>query len=337
MLDDHAFGPENGKRGALMFGNIVVLVIALIILAKAADQLVLGAARLALRLRVSAVVVGAVVIGFGTSLPEMLVSGLAAAGGQGGIAIGNIVGSNVANMTLVLGVAAMITPLAIASTTLRREAPISVAGVIGLALLMQGDFTRMEGLVLVVALVGALGWVIVAGRDDTVLGGEVEEFIGDDTTLRIEVVRTVVGLVGVVAAAQALVWSATRIAEQMGLTGAFVGFTLVAIGTSLPELVTAITAARRNEADLVIGNLLGSNMFNSLAIGGMIALLAPGPIDDQTLTRTGAILMVVAAVGAWILMITGTRVKRWEGVLLLVFYAIAVGMMFIGSVGGLPT
>jgi cation:H+ antiporter len=202
---------------------------------------------------------------------------------------------------------------------------------------MQGDFTRMEGVVLVVALVGALGWVIVAGRDDTVLGDEVEEFVGDSTTLRIEGFRTLLGLVGVVAAAQALVWSATRIAEQIGLTGGFVGFTLVAIGTSLPELVTSISATRRNETDLVIGNLLGSNIFNSLAIGGMIALLAPGPIDDQTLTRTGAILMVVAAVGAWMLMITSSRIKRWEGVLLLVFYALAVGMMFIGSVDGLRT
>jgi cation:H+ antiporter len=202
---------------------------------------------------------------------------------------------------------------------------------------MQGDFTRMEGAVLVVALVGALGWVIVAGRDDTVLGDEVEEFVGDSTTLRIEGFRTLLGLVGVVAAAQALVWSATRIAEQIGLTGGFVGFTLVAIGTSLPELVTSISATRRNETDLVIGNLLGSNMFNSLAIGGMIALLAPGPIDDQTLTSTGAILMVVAAVGAWMLMITSSRIKRWEGVLLLVFYALAVGMMFIGSVDGLRT
>ncbi len=337
MLDHDAVGPEKGTHDTLMFENIIVLVIALIILAKAADQLVLGAARLALRLRISAVVVGAVVIGFGTSLPEMLVSGLAAASGQGGIAIGNIVGSNVANMTLVLGAAAVVTPLAIASTTLRREAPISVAGVIGLALLMQGDFTRMEGVVLVVALVGALGWVIVAGRDDTVLGDEVEEFVGDNTTLRIEAFRTLLGLVGVVAAAQALVWSATRIAEQIGLTGGFVGFTLVAIGTSLPELVTSISATRRNETDLVIGNLLGSNMFNSLAIGGMIALLAPGPIDDQTLTSTGAILMVVAAVGAWMLMITSSRIKRWEGVLLLVFYALAVGMMFIGSVDGLRT
>jgi len=320
-----------------MFGNIVVLVIALIILAKAADQLVLGAARLALRLRISAVVVGAVVIGFGTSLPEMLVSGLAAAGGQGGIAIGNIIGSNVANMTLVLGAAAVVTPLAIASTTLRREAPISVAAVIGLALLMQGDFTRLEGVVLMVALVPALGWVIVAGRDDTVLGDEVEEFVGDNTTLRIEAFRTLLGLVGVVAAAQALVWSATRIAELIGLTGGFVGFTLVAIGTSLPELVTSISAARRNEADLVIGNLLGSNMFNSLAVGGLIALLAPGPIDDQSLTLTGAILMVVAAVGAWMLMITSSRIKRWEAVLLLVFYAFAIGMMFFGSVDGLRT
>jgi len=183
MLENHALGPENGRRCALMFGNIVVLVIALIILAKAADQLVLGAARLALRLRISAVVVGAVVIGFGTSLPEMLVSGLAAAGGQGGIAIGNIIGSNVANMTLVLGAAAVVTPLAIASTTLRREAPISVAAVIGLALLMQGDFTRLEGVVLMVALVPALGWVIVAGRDDTALGDEVDGVVGDETIM----------------------------------------------------------------------------------------------------------------------------------------------------------
>ncbi len=326
----HALGPENGKRCVLMLVNIAVLVIGLVILAKAADQLVLGAARLAIRLRISAVVVGAVVIGFGTSLPEMLVSGLAAAGGEVGIAVGNIVGSNVANMTLVLGIAAMFTPLAIASSTLRREAPISVAGVIALALFMQGGFTRTEGLILIVALVGALVWVVLAGRNDDALGGEVDDYVSGDIGLRVEVVRTLLGLVGTAGAAQALVWSATRIAEQVGLTGGFVGFTLVALGTSLPELVTTLGAARRNETDLVIGNLLGSNLFNSLAIGGVIALLAPGPISDVSLTVTGAILMVVAAVGAWMLMITAKRVNRWEGALLLAFYVLAVVVMARG-------
>lgn len=315
-----------------MLVNIAVLVIGVIILAKSADQFVLGAARLAKKLHISAVVVGVVVIGFGTSLPEMLVSGLAVADGQQGIAVGNIVGSNVANMTLVLGAAAVFGSLKIASSTLRREAPLSVAAVIGLALLLQGGLSRLEGIVLVIALIASLSWVVLAGRDDKVLGDEVEEFLDGGIHLRVEVFRTLIGLIGTVVAAQALVWSATRIAEELGLTGGFIGFTLVAIGTSLPELVTALSAARRGEADLVIGNLLGSNLFNSLAIGGLIALVAPGPIADRSLTVTGSILMVVAAVGAWMLMITASRIDRWEAIVLLAFYAVAVGVMAGGSV-----
>jgi len=212
-----------------MLIEISVLIVGVIVLAKSADHFVSGSVRLALRLRVSTVVVGAVVIGFGTSLPEMLVSSLAVADGQADIAVGNIIGSNVANMTLVLGAAALFGSLTISSSTLRREAPLAVAAIVGLAILIQGDFTRVEGVVLVVALVVALGWVILAGKDDTALGGEVENFAADDINLRVEVARTLMGLIGTVASAQALVWSSASIAEQVGLTGGFVGFTLVAI------------------------------------------------------------------------------------------------------------
>lgn len=309
----------------------MVFVVALIVLVKSADYFVVAAARLALQLRVSAVVVGAVVIGFGTSLPELLVSGFAAAEGEADIAFGNVVGSNVANMSLVLGAAAVFGALRIASTTLRREAPLAVAAVIALGLLAQGDFTRMEGVVLIVGLVAALGWIVVAGRGDATLAAEVEEFVDSSIVVRTEAIRCGLGMVGTMIGAQALVWSATSIATDAALSGGLVGFTLVAVGTSLPELVTSYVAARRNEADLVIGNLLGSNLFNSLAVGAVIALIAPGPIGDSTLVGTGVVFMVVVAVGSWFLMITGSRVVRWEGLVLLSVYVGSVIALSTGS------
>lgn len=304
--------------------SVAVLVAGLLVLVKSADQFVIAAARLSLHLRVSAVVVGAVVIGFGTSLPELLVSGLAAFGGERDIGFGNVVGSNVANSSLVLGTAAIFGTLRIASSTLRREAPLAVAAVAGFGLLAQRGLTRLEGVVLLVALVGALVWIVVAGRSDAVLGTEAEEFVDGPSSVGREALRCGLGVIGTVAGAQALVWAAKTIAPQVGLSGGFVGFTLVAVGTSLPELVTSVVAVRRNEADLVIGNLLGSNLFNSLAVGATIALIAPGAIADSSLVGPGVVVMVAVALGSWILMITGSRVVRGEGAVLLAAYVFSV-------------
>ena len=293
-----------------------------VLLAYASDQFVIGAARAATLLRLSPIVIGAVVIGFGTSAPELLVSALAAGQGTLDVAVGNVVGSNIANLSLVLGAAALFTPIAVNATVLRREAPLSFATVVLFALLVQGGLGVLEGTVLIVALVGGL-WLILrsAHEDDPTLTGEVEDFLTPGLpSPRRESIRIVAGLAGTLAGAQLLVWAATTIATELGLAEGFVGLTVVAIGTSLPELATAVQAARKSETGLIVGNLLGSNLFNSTMVAGTAALIGPGLPLDPTLTGLATILMIAVAGLATATMVTGRRVLRWEGALMLAAY-----------------
>lgn len=301
---------------------LVGIVVGLAILTVAADQFVVGAARVAGALRLSPVLIGAVVIGFGTSAPEIVVSGLAAAQGSVDLGVGNVVGSNVANLTLVLGTAALVGPIAVRGSVLRREAPLSLLAVALFAVLVRDGLSVVDGIVLLAVLVVSLAVIVQTSRHDgDELGAEVEELLdGRPPRLSREGVRTGIGLVLTVVAAQVLVVSATRIAGLLGLSEGFVGLTIVAIGTSLPELATAIQAARRGQTDLILGNLLGSNLFNSGAVGPVIAFLAPAAVLDATVVGTAGIIMVaVAALATWF-MVTGRRVVRWEGAVLLVGY-----------------
>ena len=299
------------------------VVAGLVLLTVSSDQFVLGAARLAAAMRLSAVVIGAVVIGFGTSAPELVVSAIAAGSGSLDIAVGNIIGSNIANLSLVLGVASMVAPIVVGSTTVRREAPLSLGAVLVFAALVQGGLTRVEGGVLGLLLVGSLAYIINAARDepDDELTSEVEEYVSDDALHPgREWTRTLLGLVGTLAAAQLLVYCATELAATAGLKEGFVGVTLVAIGTSLPELATSLQAVRKDETDLIIGNLLGSNLFNSLAVGAVAGLVGPGPVADASLTSIGVLLMAGVALGTTIAMATARRIVRWEGATLLIVY-----------------
>lgn len=313
-----------------MSGTIVAIVqiaIGFYLLTRAADEFVDGAANVAHGLKVSPIVIGAVVVGFGTSAPELLVSGLAAFNGDLDLGVGNVVGSNVANLTLVLGAAALIVPIYVGQAVLNREAPLSLAAVGLFAIFTIGGLNRTEGLILAVALVAALGWIISSGHvaDEDVVA------MDKGTTVSRELLRTLVGLVGTVVGAQFLVWGATTIADDAGLTGGFVGFTLVAIGTSLPELVTAVTAAKKGETELILGNLLGSNIFNSLAVGSAIAFLGPGAIGDDALRTIGVIVMVAVATIAFVFMVTRKRIHKIEAVILLAMWLVAIFLMATSS------
>ena len=294
----------------------------LALLTYAADQFVVGAARVAISMRISKIVVGAVVIGFGTSAPELLVSGLAGLQGALDLAIGNIVGSNVANLTLVLGAAALVTPIEVRVGVLKREALLSLGLVALFGWLLQGGVSVAEAIVLSAAFLAALAFIVIdSRRSDDLLAAEVEEFLdGHEVSIRKEWTRTVLGLIGTLAAAQILVVSATAIAELLGLAQGFVGLTVVAVGTSLPELAAALQAARKDETDLIVGNLLGSNMFNAGAVGATAAFAGVGQIASQTILSTGVVLMVAVAVVATGFMVTGRRVVRWEGALLVAGY-----------------
>lgn len=310
----------------LALGGVVV---GLALLTYAADQFVIGAARISAALRVSPLVIGAVVVGFGTSAPELVVSGIAAQQGSLDIAFGNIVGSNVANLTLVLGAAALITPIAVRSPVLKREAPLSLAAVVLFAGLVQNGLTMLDAAVLGAATVAAIATILWSARDDDPqFTAAVADFLdGTPPSTRAETLRTVLGLVGTLAASWLLVASARTVAAELGMSEAFIGLTVVAIGTSLPELATALQAARKGEADLVVGNLLGSNLFNAGAVGGVAAALGPRALADPSIVGPATLLMVGIAAVATIFMITGRRVDRWEGALLFAVYLAALPLL----------
>jgi cation:H+ antiporter len=307
--------------------NLLLAAGGLVLLTIAADHLVLGSSRLAAKLRISPVVVGVVVIGLGTSAPEFLVSGMAAAGGRSGIAVGNLVGSNILNLTLVLGVAALIAPVAVRSETIRREVPLAVAGVGVFAVTAWVGLDLVGGVGLLVPLAAAMVFLVrwAADQADPELVSQVVEFTDGEPAHRvgIESLRAGLGLIGVLGGAQLLVTGACDIATRLGVSQVIIGFTLVALGTSLPELVTTIQAQRRGETDLVVGNLFGSNLFNSLAGGAVVGLAAAtgSPVRAEAPL---AVAMVFVALLASALLRTGLRLTRPEAGVLLLAYALTL-------------
>ena len=316
-----------------MILGLIFAVAGLIVLAFAADYFVAGAARLAVFYKVSPVVIGAVLIGFGTSAPEMVVSGIAAGQGDLDIGVGNIIGSNVANISLVLAAAAVVRTIPVDSAMLRREVPISVASVLVFALLVQGEITRFEGGVFAGLILAFLVFVLRSSSStDGSFAGDIGDFVGDEpVVVEKAATRALVGLAFVVVSSYFIVDGAERVANALELSGGFVGFTLVALGTSAPELVTSVQAARQGETELLVGNLLGSNVFNSLAVGGIIGLVGPGPVLDTTLAETGSVLMVVIVITSAVFMIIGGSVGRNKAFVLFFLWVVSVVVLSGGD------
>ena len=307
-----------------MLLDVVLVIVGVAVLSIAADRFVAGAARLSTILRLSPVLIGAIVIGFGTSAPELLVSILATLRGEQDIAFGNVVGSNTANILLVLGVAAMLRPAFVEGATLRREVPVAL-GAVGLlsVVLLDGRVTLIDGLLLLAGAVVALGTIVVGALRDRAaferMQEEVSEFEGEVTGGAGQAVLiAAIGLVGVLLGAEALVRGAQGLAISLGISPAIVGLTVVAIGTSLPELVTAIVAARKGESDLVVGNVLGSNVFNALPVAGVAGVLDTVALDPAF--RLNVLAMFVAALVGALFLFTGRRLVRAEGVSLVALF-----------------
>jgi cation:H+ antiporter len=306
--------------GAVAFG--------LAVLVKAADLFVVAAEGMAVRLRWSPAVIGAVVVGFGTSLPELVTSAAAALAGEPDLAVGNAAGSNVANLLLILGVAAMVAPLRGRVTGPGRDVAIAAGGgVLLLVLSLRGELGGLAGLALVAALAATIAWQVRSGRTSRL------EVAGGGAAAPL-VVRAVVGLLGVVLGARLLVWGATTIAVELGVPAIVIGSVLVAIGTSLPELATAVASARRGQKELLIGNLIGSNAFNALGVVGVAALI--GAVRSDALVVDTPALSVIAA-GALVTLVVGVwlwrapRVSRVAGALLVAIYVAAVPLLLAVS------
>lgn len=307
------------------FVTYLFLVIGLVGLFVGGEFLVRGAVGIARKFGLSPLVIGLTVVGFGTSAPELLVSVQAALGGTPAIAMGNVVGSNIANILLILGVAAVISPVALGFGPLRRDLGVMLAATLALwGMILGGYLGRIEGLIL---FAGLLGFLYTALRSGKV---EVDEKLvtADPPPLWRAALIAVAGLAVLMISARLLITSATEIARAFGVTEAVIGLTIVAIGTSLPELATSVVAALRKQADIAVGNVVGSNIFNILGILGLTALIAPVPVDPRFAGVDMAVAFAAAAGLAFVSWKWG-RLGRPAGAGLLVAYAGYVGAMAV--------
>lgn len=304
--------------------DIILIVVGLLALLGGGETLVKGAVGLARALNLSPMVIGLTIVGFGTSLPELLTSVTAALDGAPGVAIGNVVGSNIANILLILGVAALLSPIAVDRRGFRRDTTaLLLATAAAIVVMLLGQATRAFGLALIAGLALYL-WIVLRHSDapepdDT---PEVALRPGWQSALMF-----VVGLGITILGAKALVTGAVAIAARAGLSEAVIGLTLVAVGTSLPELVTSIIAARRNMSDVALGNILGSNIFNVLGILGVTAVIAPIPVPAEMVVRDSLVLGA-----ATLLMVvncrTGWTVSRIEGAGFLALYCAYIWLLW---------
>ena len=303
-----------------------------------ADRFVVGAAATARLLGVSPLLIGLTIVGFGTSAPEILVSMVASLQGNPGLAIGNAIGSNITNVALILGTTALVIPLAVNSLTMRREMPILIGTTLfAWVLIGDGKLEFRDGLALLIGLLVMLGWVIYVGltsRGKDPLAAEYAAEIPTDMSLRPALLWLLAGGLVLLAGSRLLVWGAVGIAQHFGVSDLVIGLTIVALGTSLPELAASITSALKNEPDIAIGNVIGSNMFNLLAVLGIPGLISPGPIDPGVLSRDMPIM--VALTVALLVMAYGFRgrgrINRVEGSLLLTAYVGYQTLLYFSTV-----
>lgn len=318
----------------------LLLVVGFVVLVGGAEVLVRGASSLAVRTGLSPVVVGLTIVAFGTSAPELAVSLGAARNDQAGLAIGNVVGSNIANVLLVLGISALVGgSLVVAQKVVRIDVPIMViASLVVLVMALDGRIGTGEGAVLVVGIGAYVVWTVMAalrGDDDEVVA-EYEEAFGTPTRgpVVVDVVQLVVGVALLLFGSRVLVTSASDIATALGVSDLVIGLTVVAFGTSAPELATSVVAAVRGERDIAVGNVVGSNIFNLLSVLGLTAVIAPGglPVSDNAL-RLDLPIMVVVAVACLPIFFTGFEISRWEGTLFTAYYLAYIAFLVLDAIG----
>ena len=324
-----------------MLLSIIALIAGLALLVWSSDKFILGASSTAAVLGVSPLLIGLTIVGFGTSAPEMVVSALSAASGNPGLAIGNALGSNIANIALILGVSALVVPLAVSSRILRNEMPVLFAVTLLVALVIWDlNLSRLDSWILIAGMFGVMGWLVIDGlrNRDATLEQEFEEEIDANMPLRTALVWVVVGLVLLVISAQLMVWGAVNIAQFFGISDLVIGLSIVAIGTSLPELGASIASVRKKEYDIALGNVLGSNMFNSLGVLGIAGAIAPTEVDQMVLLRDmpflfGLMVVLFLVAGQWAL--GKGRISRRTGAIFLVSFVAYQALLFWQATGGL--
>lgn len=314
-----------------MFLSYFNLIIGFVILVVGAEMLVKGATRFARSFGISTLVIGLTVVAFGTSAPELCVSVAAAWRGTADVAIGNVIGSNIFNVLIIIGLSACIVPLVVTRSVVRREMPIMLLALaLFLLFSLDGVISRFEGLLLVIGIVGylALNFVLYRMQTQSI---EMLDLDDDESGQKAGTLRNgafiLAGLIGLVAGAELIVGSASAIARGFGISELVIGVTLVAIGTSLPELATTVVAACKREADLAVGNAIGSNIFNVFCVIGTTALLSPLNVSQKAIDFDLG-YMFCACFLVWPLMVFRSRLGLLSGLLMLSGYVVYVYLVF---------
>nr|WP_198929208.1 calcium/sodium antiporter [Marinobacter sp. X15-166B] len=310
-----------------MVPAFAAIIAGLTLLVWSADRFVDGAAATARHLGMPSLLIGMVIIGFGTSAPELAVSAIAALEGNPGLALGNAYGSNITNIALIVGLVALISPIAVHSQVVRKELPLLLllAAIAGYQLL-DGELSRTDGWVLLGVFAAVMGWSIVQGyrgKGDSLSTEAETALAAHPMSLKAALGWLLIGLVLLVASSRLLVWGAVSIAQSFGISDLIIGLTIVAIGTSLPELAAAIAAVKKNEHDLILGNILGSGIFNTLAVVGLAASIHPLTVDPEVLYRDW--MLMTALTAALLVMCLGLKgrlrsINRVEGGILVITY-----------------
>ncbi|WP_394171458.1 calcium/sodium antiporter [Saccharospirillum alexandrii] len=306
----------------------LAVIAGLALLVWSADKFVEGASVTAKYAGMSPLLIGMVIIGFGTSAPEMVVSAIASLQGNPGLALGNAYGSNITNIGLVIGLVAVIAPIRVQSRILTKELPLLLGvTLLGGYQLLDGELSRLDAYILLLVFFGIMGWSILQGRQkpaDTLEAEYLKEIDSHPMSLSRAITWLIVGLVLLVISSRLLVWGAVIIAQSFGVSDLIIGLTVVAIGTSLPELASSLVAIKKNEHELALGNVLGSGLFNTLAVVGIAAGIHPLAVDPEVLYRDWVVMAALTIV----LLIMGIglrgrqgRINRVEGGMLLLAYA----------------
>jgi cation:H+ antiporter len=311
-----------------------------VLLTWSADRFVAGASALAFNLNVSPLIIGLTIVGMGTSAPEILVSAVASWQGNTGLAVGNAIGSNITNSTLILGITALILPLSVNSSILRRELPILILVMtVALLLLLDGTLGRLDGAVLLTGMGVMLLWMARTARTAQSQSDPMKEEFADEIPTDLSMAKAtfwlVTGSLLLLVSSRILVWGAVSVAHEFGVSDLVIGLTIVALGTSLPELAASVMSAIKNEHDIAIGNVIGSNIFNLLAVLGLPGLISPSVLDSEVLSRDYPIMFVLTLL--LFIMAYGFRgpgrINRLEGAIMVSAYAAYQTLLYFNTTG----
>ncbi|MCH5200188.1 MAG: calcium/sodium antiporter [Oscillospiraceae bacterium] len=326
-MSDYILNFLGGLFGDSTAAEVIIAVVFLVIgfwgLIKGADIFVDSASQIAAKLKVPLIVIGLTIVAFGTSAPEAAISITSAFQGSAGITVGNVVGSNIMNILLILGISALICRLPVKKTTFRYEIPF-VAAITAVLLglgVWNSDLDRIDGLIFIILFAVFMGYLIMLSKKGGSPAVDDVPTIDENASILKMVLFVILGIAMIVLGSDFTVSGATRIAEAMGLEDRIIGLTVVAFGTSLPELVTCIQAARKQKVDIAIGNIIGSNIFNILFVVGISALVSPAPIGFSSTFIIDSIVAIAAAVLLWLLTLKNKRISKLGGGIMLLCYA----------------